>query len=284
MIDVCKIRGLSSVGDVNLYSDIVALDELHPPSLLPIAIGFPLADIGQPYLCSQASGGKLTHFAHPSTWHAVDLDAPVGTPVLAVADGEIIHVSDSCAAGGGSDASLFFSFNSIVQRLFDERNTTIEYVHIRQSVVSVGERVVRGQRICESGDAGFCPTAHLHIEAHYNGQSDPAAPSVPIHFEVQSSGIEGTKPRTYAPREGARYLPATGELMDILEQLSERLPCGRMTSGAGESSADKADTMASINNKRMGLDSPTLHDSLDEGSGGSSGTWETVSSEHERGE
>ena len=58
-----------------------------PASPFP-PFAFPLAG-GGPYLCSQSAGGGLTHWAHPSTFYACDLEAAVGTPVVAVADGTI---------------------------------------------------------------------------------------------------------------------------------------------------------------------------------------------------
>jgi len=85
VLDVCIVVGLKSVRQIDLYSDIVELPP-RPPSIStppqpPLLLGFPLSVGPQPYLCSQAAGGALTHFAHASTWHAVDFDAPVGTPV-----------------------------------------------------------------------------------------------------------------------------------------------------------------------------------------------------------
>lgn len=32
------------------------------------------------------------------------------------------------------------------------------------ATVKVGDKVSVGQKICESGEAGFCPTPHLHIQ------------------------------------------------------------------------------------------------------------------------
>ena len=60
---------------------------------------------------------------------------------------------------------------------------TVEYVHVRahSARVRAGERVRRGQVLCESGDAGFCPVPHLHIEAH--AAPGHAAPSIPLAFE-----------------------------------------------------------------------------------------------------
>eukprot|EP01047_Picozoa_sp_COSAG01_P091472 COSAG01_NODE_23066_length_829_cov_34.987671_1_plen_75_part_00 len=56
------------------------------------------------------------------------------------------------------------------------------YVHIRTSSarVRVGESVVAGQVLCESGDVGFCPTPHVHLQVHES--ADPTAPTVRFGF------------------------------------------------------------------------------------------------------
>lgn len=42
------------------------------------------------------------------------------------------------------------------------------YVHIKANSMNlaIGDRVKRGEKICESGDVGFCPEPHLHIQMH----------------------------------------------------------------------------------------------------------------------
>ncbi len=72
---------------------------------------FPLA--GGPYLCSQGGGGGLTHFAHRSTYYALDFECPVGTPVLAVAAGVVVEVRKSCSCSG-IHVSNFFEWNEVV--------------------------------------------------------------------------------------------------------------------------------------------------------------------------
>ena len=64
-----------------------------------LVLGFPFAP-GKAYLCSQGANGRLTHFAHASTAHAIDLDAEIGTPVLAVASGRVHALRESAPRGG----------------------------------------------------------------------------------------------------------------------------------------------------------------------------------------
>ena len=66
----------------------------------------------------------------------------------------------------GIHVTSLFKWNSIMLALADGRFA--EYVHIRggSAVVAVGQRVVAGQQLCESGDVGFCPTPHLHLQLH----------------------------------------------------------------------------------------------------------------------
>lgn len=138
------------------------------------------------WLCTQSSGGHLTHFAHPSTFHAVDFRCDVGTPVLALFSGRVLEVrQQSCVTG--PHASNLFSWNSILlQRVNEgqEEGTELfaEYVHIHHEGVAVkeGQLVQRGQLLCLSGEAGFCPEPHLHLQV--TRSRDVAAPSVPIYF------------------------------------------------------------------------------------------------------
>lgn len=230
---VCTIVGLKRQRDLSVCSDIVPV--LPPPTSSgpPLVLGFPLAPMGAPYRCSQAAGGALTHFAHPSTWHAIDLDAALGTPVVAAADGTIVGVKDGSDAGGGADTSLFFAFNSLTQLLSDG-TTTVEYVHIRarSARVKIGEVVTKGQMLCESGDAGFCPTAHLHIEAHHRGREDPAAPSIPIAFACDAHGkpaFECIAGRWYDPTRGEVPQPTQAMVGDaVAASVRAPPPSGRV--------------------------------------------------------
>eukprot|EP00434_Breviolum_minutum_P000181 symbB.v1.2.000153.t1/scaffold9.1/size550961/9 len=160
IMDVCKVQ-TKDVRSLELHSDIVVLK----PSTSPCAenpkrygYGFPLE--GGPYKCSQGHGGKLTHFAHPSTYYALDFDCPVGTPVLAMQDGVVTQRRDDETVSG-IDVENFFKWNQLTIHQSD--GMWAEYVHLQAAVVDVGDLVTRGQQIARSGDVGFCPTAHLHV-------------------------------------------------------------------------------------------------------------------------
>jgi Peptidase family M23 len=125
------------------------------------------------FLCTQSSMGVFTHFQHPSTVNAVDFRCPIGTEVLAVCDGTVIAAggnNGSLVETGGIRVSNLFSWNQVV--LESDDGVIFEYVHIHHEGIRVkpGDRVNKGQILCLSGNSGFCPEPHLHIEAHKKGE------------------------------------------------------------------------------------------------------------------
>ena len=74
----------------------------------------------------------------------------------------------------------------------------------------VGEHVAEGQVICSSGDVGFCPEPHLHIELHEavapaaeggeaQEQEQQRAPSIPLAFVAADTA------EVFSPRAGQWY-------------------------------------------------------------------------------
>eukprot|EP00928_Gymnodinium_smaydae_P045690 TRINITY_DN30419_c0_g2_i1.p1 TRINITY_DN30419_c0_g2~~TRINITY_DN30419_c0_g2_i1.p1 ORF type:complete len:391 (-),score=71.38 TRINITY_DN30419_c0_g2_i1:391-1563(-) len=193
LMDVCRFPKVRDVSSIEVQSDVFNLEPFPPEVPAPSAdaasaaprgfpdrfvYGFPLGGPG-PFLCSQGPGGELTHFAHPSTYHAIDLDCPVGTPVLAIAAGTVLDVRDAEGVSG-VDVRNFFRWNQVTVQ--HEDGSIAEYVHVQagSARVEVGAQVLRGQVICCSGDVGFCPTPHLHLEVHIAHGKD--APSVSFGF------------------------------------------------------------------------------------------------------
>ncbi|PHM38651.1 prepillin peptidase [Xenorhabdus mauleonii] len=116
--------------------------------------------------------GRIT--AH----RGVDFAMPVGTPVLAVGDGEVIVSKFDGAAG-----------NFIAIR--HGRQYTTRYMHLRKLLVKPGQKVKRGERIALSGNTGRSTGPHLHFEFWDNQQ-----PVNPLTAKLPRSGGLGGKERT----------------------------------------------------------------------------------------
>lgn len=94
-----------------------------------------------------------------------DVFAPTGTPLVAVADGEVVEAGTD--GGRGNYISIY---DPAAKR-------TYNYFHMVQPAsVKAGERVRAGQRIGGVGCTGSCWGEHLHFEVH-DGR-DPYGPAV----------------------------------------------------------------------------------------------------------
>jgi len=84
----------------------------------------------------------------------VDFAVPVGTPVLAVAEGVITKANWGKAYG-----------IQIVQEigLHSKKQYPI-YAHLSKILVKPGDKVIKGQHIAESGNTGNSTGPHLHFE------------------------------------------------------------------------------------------------------------------------
>jgi murein DD-endopeptidase MepM/ murein hydrolase activator NlpD len=87
-------------------------------------------------------------------YNSVDLGAPVGTPILASASGEVI-LSRTGSWNGGYGNYVVISHDNGSQTL---------YAHQSRVAVGVGEHVVKGQVIGYVGNTGRSTGPHLHFE------------------------------------------------------------------------------------------------------------------------
>ncbi|MDN5970013.1 MAG: murein DD-endopeptidase MepM [Enterobacterales bacterium] len=110
----------------------------------------------------------------------VDFAMPVGTPVLAVGDGEVVIAKRSGAAG-----------NYVVIR--HGRQYTTRFMHLKKILVKPGQKVKRGDRIALSGNTGRSTGPHLHYEFWLNNQAvNPLTAQLP-----RSDGLSGKVRREY---------------------------------------------------------------------------------------
>jgi murein DD-endopeptidase MepM/ murein hydrolase activator NlpD len=104
------------------------------------------------YFTNPAPGAYLTQGIHG--YNAVDLGAPVGTPIYAAAAGSVI-TSKEGGWNGGYGSMIIISHNNGTQTL---------YSHMSQNNVAAGQKVAKGELIGYMGSTGKSTGSHLHFE------------------------------------------------------------------------------------------------------------------------
>ena len=123
----------------------------NAPSGTPIQAGYYLRPI---------SGGIRSQGIHG--YNGIDLAAPVGTPIVASAAGDIIVAKGSGWNGGYGNYVVIQHANG---------SQTL-YAHASSVIVGVGEHVQQGQVIGYVGRTGKATGAHVHFEIR-NGVRNP---------------------------------------------------------------------------------------------------------------
>ena len=100
----------------------------------------------------------------------IDLAAPLGTPIVAAQDGEVI------------DAGPASGFGNWVRIRHDDGTITV-YGHMQTIDVTVGQHVTAGQKIAGVGNLGFSTGPHCH-------------------FEVYPDGVNSVDPKTWLSEHG----------------------------------------------------------------------------------
>lgn len=88
----------------------------------------------------------------------IDIAAPVGTPIMASAPGEVI------TAGWNSGG-----YGNLVKVRHPDGSVTL-YAHNSRLLVRRGQKVEQGQQIAEMGSTGYSTGPHLHYEIHPSGR------------------------------------------------------------------------------------------------------------------
>ena len=109
------------------------------------------------------SGFGYRYMSSSREFHkGIDIGVPMGTPVIAPADGKVVAVGYESGYG--------------LMVVLEHRNgVSTAYAHLKAAEVEQGENVARGTRIAQSGVSGRSTGSHLHYEVRLNGQPvDPA--------------------------------------------------------------------------------------------------------------
>jgi murein DD-endopeptidase MepM/ murein hydrolase activator NlpD len=128
---------------------------------------------GADRLLPNAGGSALTQqFAWPARgvftsgygprWgrmhRGIDIAGPVGTPIVAAADGVVVTAEWN--SGG---------FGNLVEIQHTDGSKTL-YAHNNRMFVRPGQAVTQGEQIAEMGSTGRSTGPHLHFEIHPAGQ------------------------------------------------------------------------------------------------------------------
>jgi murein DD-endopeptidase MepM/ murein hydrolase activator NlpD len=133
---------------------------------------------GAHYRLVQGFRGGYSHLG--ASRFALDFAMPVGTPVHAAREGQVIDIQGKHNRGGAS--RRYSRYANFITILHDD-GTTGEYYHLKQGGVAValGAKINRGQLIGYSGNTGFSSLPHLHF-AVYQAKSYGKYASIEIKF------------------------------------------------------------------------------------------------------
>ena len=102
---------------------------------------------------SSPFGGRRNH-------KGIDISAPEGTPIVAVADGVVIKANSTDRWGSGWGYHVMVAHGN---------GYATQYAHCCRIIVSVGQHVKAGQVRGYVGNTGHSFGAHLHFETWLNG-------------------------------------------------------------------------------------------------------------------
>lgn len=141
--------------------------------------------------------------AQSSNPHAgIDLILPVGTPILAAADGIVSGGSSTNSGDAGIYADVLHA-NGIKSR----------YLHFSQLLVGLGQSVRKGQQLGFSGNTGNSAGPHLHFEMR--GPEQTVADAVAI-AGTPVGGLAFNLPSIGIGIPAEPWLPVDGYAADVI--------------------------------------------------------------------
>jgi murein DD-endopeptidase MepM/ murein hydrolase activator NlpD len=142
------------------------------------APGLLLIPVSNSTLTQKYGSTNFAKSAYRGKWHnGIDLAAPIGTPVVAAADGVVFSIDNQdkyCYKGAYGKYVAIRHYNGL---------TTL-YAHLSLYTVKEGQQVKRGEVIGYVGQSGYATGPHLHFgvydsETFYVGSSKVCGPKMP---------------------------------------------------------------------------------------------------------
>jgi murein DD-endopeptidase MepM/ murein hydrolase activator NlpD len=153
---------------------------LGPAVVEASRVVFPLP-VGS-YTKMDSFGWRVDPYSGKPKFHAgSDLAAPLGTPILAVADGVVAFAGQRGSYGG----------LIILDHTVNGVSVASYYGHMYPDGmhVATGDSVAAGQHIGDVGSAGKSTGPHLHLEIHLGGSDQPAVNATDWLVEHGAGGI-----------------------------------------------------------------------------------------------
>ena len=128
---------------------------------IPLAQKYRITDAFNPRRLHPVTGKVRPH-------NGTDFATPIGTPILAAAEGTVLRVEKHPFAGRYIEIQHQGQYKS-------------RYLHLNKTLVRPGQRVSKGQRIALSGATGRVTGAHLHYELRINNRPvNPMTATIPL--------------------------------------------------------------------------------------------------------
>ena len=167
----CETAATEVSANLRVTGDALALETISPdglPSIVPIR---PFS-VGQ---TGASSGNKYNPFYKTMRFHeGVDLVAPVGTDILATAEGTVNEAKRGTRGEGN------------VVSITHPCGITTVYKHLGDILVRPGQHVRRGTVIARIGSSGRSFAPHLHYEVIKDGEYQE-----PIHYFFADLDCQG---------------------------------------------------------------------------------------------
>jgi murein DD-endopeptidase MepM/ murein hydrolase activator NlpD len=146
-----------SVNDPRFTKMFAALEQMN--SMERALAGIPTSMPASVALMSSGFGYRSDPFTGGGAMHSgLDFKGPLGTPILAAADGNVTFAGWQ---GGYGNCIEITHANGLVTR----------YAHLSAITVSLGQTVDRGVQIGRMGSTGRSTGSHLHFEVRLNDQA-----------------------------------------------------------------------------------------------------------------
>jgi LysM repeat protein len=151
--DIVDYNGIN--GSELVVGDTIIIPDGIDPTVRPVYRSYVRGSSGPSYsgyYIRPVAGGRRSQGLHG--YNAIDIAAPVGTPVVASASGDVT-ISRGYGWNGGYGQYIVIKHPNGSQTL---------YGHLSRNIVSTGWHVVKGQVIGYVGNTGRSTGSHVHFE------------------------------------------------------------------------------------------------------------------------